>query len=70
MKYSVECLPCLVNQTVRVVKRFINEEEEQLRLVKEVMAEMLLVDDDTTSPYIAHRIQETLTTHRLLQSKT
>lgn len=60
MKYSVECLPCLVNQTVRVVKRFISEEEEQLRLVKEVMAEMLLVDDDTTSPYIAHRIQETL----------
>ena len=61
MKYSVECLPCLVNQTVRVVKRFINEEEEQLRLVKEVMAEMLIADDDTTSPYIAHRIQETLT---------
>lgn len=60
MKYSIDCVPCLLNQAVRTVKIFIPEEEEQLKIVKGLMTEMLELSEDVSAPYIAHRMQEAL----------
>ncbi len=61
MKLSVECLPCLVNQAVKLAKIHLNNnEEEQLCLVKKIMREISVSEDHASAPYIAHKIQRTL----------
>ena len=60
MRYSIDCVPCLLGQAVRMVKIFIPEEEEQLKIIKGLMVEMLDLGDDISAPYIAHRMQEAL----------
>jgi uncharacterized protein with ATP-grasp and redox domains len=58
MKHSIDCLPCLLRQAVRTAKTHIPDEETQLALLKEIMKEMLVSDNDASAPFIAHRIQE------------
>ncbi len=61
MKLNVECLPCLVNQAVKLAKIHLsNNEEEQLRLVKKIMQEISVSEDHASAPYIAHKIQRAL----------
>lgn len=60
MKLSVECLPCLVNQAVRLVKIHLDNEEDQRSLVKKIMLEIGASEDTASAPYIAHIIQRLL----------
>lgn len=60
MKLSVECLPCLVNQAVRLVKMHLDNEEVQRSLVKKIMLEIGSSEDTTSAPYIAHKMQRIL----------
>lgn len=57
MKISVECLPCLVNQATRLVKTHLkNDDAAQLSLIKKVMQEISISDDQVSAPYLAHRM--------------
>jgi len=60
MKYSIDCLPCLLQQAVRVAKKHLPNEDEQIKLVKETMAIIASIDEDVSAPYIAHKIQTAL----------
>lgn len=60
MKHSIDCLPCLLRQAVRTAKIYMPNEEAQQKLVKEIMAEMIALNDDVSAPYIAHKIQDAL----------
>lgn len=60
MKLSVECLPCLVNQAVSLVKTHLDNEEVQRSLVKKIMLEIGTSEDATSAPYIVHKIQRAL----------
>ena len=57
MELSIECLPCLVNQAVRLVKTHLDAEEEQRSLVKRIMLEIGSCEDSATAPFVAHKIQ-------------
>lgn len=60
MELSVECLPCLVNQAVRLVKIHLDNEKAQRILVKKIMLEIGASDDTASTPYIAHKMQQVL----------
>ncbi len=57
MKHSIDCLPCLLQQAVRLAKNHLPSEKAQIELVKQIMATMASIDEDASSPYIAHKIQ-------------
>lgn len=57
MKYSIDCLPCLLQQAVRTAKKHLPNEEDQIVLVKEIMATMAAMERNVSAPYIAHKIQ-------------
>ena len=60
MRYSMECLPCLLNQGIRVARRYLENEEEQRTLLKSIIAEIAVMDNNVSAPYIAHKIQRAL----------
>ncbi len=60
MKLSVECLPCLINQAVRLVKLHLDNEDVQRSLVKKIMLEIGASEDGACAPYMAHKIQQVL----------
>lgn len=57
MKHSIDCLPCLLQQAVRIAKNHLPNETEQIVLVKEIMATIADMDENVSAPYIAHKIQ-------------
>jgi uncharacterized protein with ATP-grasp and redox domains len=61
MKYSIDCLPCLLQQAVRTAKKYLADEADQIRLVKEVMGIIAVSDNNVSAPYIAYKIQAALT---------
>lgn len=60
MRLSMECLPCLVNQAIRIARLHLPGEEEQRRLVKRVILELASLDDNASAPYAAHLTQRIL----------
>lgn len=60
MRLSMECVPCLVNQAIRIARLHLPGEEEQRRLVKKVIASLANLDDDASAPYAAHLTQRIL----------
>lgn len=60
MKLSIECLPCLLNQAVRLAKAHLEIEEEQRSLVKRIMLELAASEEQASAPYMARRIQRVL----------
>jgi len=56
----MECLPCLLNQGIRVARRYLENEEEQRTLLKSIIAEIAVMDNNVSAPYIAHKIQRAL----------
>lgn len=60
MRLSIECLPCLLNQTVRLAEVHLDNEEEQRSLVKRIMLELSAIDDHASAPYVAQKIQRAL----------
>lgn len=57
MKLSIECLPCLINQAVRMAKVHLDTEAEQRSLVKKIMLEIAAIEDEASAPYAAQKIQ-------------
>jgi len=57
MKYSIDCLPCLLQQAVRTAKNHLPNEEDQIRLAKEIMGVIATMEENVSAPYIAHKIQ-------------
>lgn len=60
MRYSLDCLPCLLQQGVRTARRHLETEEEQRYLLKKLAAEIALLDDNVSAPCIAQKMQKTL----------
>jgi len=60
MRCSMDCFPCLLEQGIRTARQHLENEEDQRKLVKKIIAEMAETDDDASAPYIAHRIQRAL----------
>lgn len=60
MRYSLDCLPCLLQQGIRTAREHLETEEEQRDLVKSIIGEMAAVDSDASAPFIAHKIQRVL----------
>ncbi len=56
MRYSMECLPCLLNQGIRVARLFLETEEEQRIFINSLIAEIAVMDNNVSAPYIAHKI--------------
>jgi len=50
MRYSMECLPCLLNQGIRVARRYLENEEEQRTLLKSIIAEIAVMDNNVSAP--------------------
>ncbi|MEN6351278.1 MAG: ARMT1-like domain-containing protein, partial [Syntrophomonas sp.] len=57
MKLSIECLPCLLGQAVRLAKEHIDSEGARQSLLKRVLREMADLEDDASAPYAAQKIQ-------------
>lgn len=57
MKLSIDCLPCLFNQAVRFTKERVDSQADQKCLLQKVMLELAKADDDSSAPYVAHKIQ-------------
>jgi uncharacterized protein with ATP-grasp and redox domains len=60
MRYSMECLPCLLNQGIRVARLYLENEEEQRNFLKSIIAEIAIIDHNTSAPYIAHKVHRAL----------
>lgn len=60
MKLSIECLPCLLNQAVRLSRVHIDNEEVQRCLLQRIMGELANLEDDASAPYAAQKIQRLL----------
>lgn len=60
MKHSIDCLPCLLQQAVRIAKKYLPDEDDQIGLIKEIMITMANMEENVSSPYIAHKIQKAL----------
>lgn len=60
MKYSIDCLPCLLQQAVRLAKNNLPNEEEQIEMIQQITAMMSMIDNNVSAPYIAHKIQKAL----------
>ena len=60
MRYSMECLPCLLNQGIRVARLYLENEEEQRILLKSIIAEIAVMDHNASAPYIAHKVHRAL----------
>lgn len=57
MKYSIDCLPCLLQQAVRIAKNHLPNEADQIVLIKDIMATMASMEENVSAPYIARKIQ-------------
>lgn len=60
MKYSLDCLPCLLQQGVRTARLHLDTEEEQRNLLKRLIVEIAAVDDNVSAPFIAQKMQQAL----------
>ncbi|MDD2619876.1 MAG: ARMT1-like domain-containing protein [Syntrophomonadaceae bacterium] len=60
MKLSINCLPCLLNQAIRLAKVHLESEEEQCRLIKKILQELVEINGNTSAPYLAQKIQQAL----------
>lgn len=60
MKLSIECLPCLFNQALRLARVHIDSEEAQRCLLRRIMKELANLEDDASAPYAAQKIQRIL----------
>ncbi len=60
MKLSIECLPCLLNQAVRLAQVHLDTEEKQRILVKTIMMELAAIEEHASAPYVAQKIQRAL----------
>lgn len=60
MRLSIECLPCLINQAVRLAKAKIDNEEIRRSLMQRVISELANLDANSSSPYAAHKIQDVI----------
>lgn len=60
MRYSMECLPCLLNQGIRVARLYLENEEEQRTLLKSIITEIAVMDHNASAPYIAHKVHRAL----------
>ena len=56
----MECLPCLLNQGIRVARLYLENEEEQRTLLKSIIAEIAVMDHNASAPYIAHKVHRAL----------
>lgn len=63
MKYSVDCLPCLLQQAVKTAKRHLPDEADQMKVTKGVIAVLAGLEGDEKAPYIVHKIQRILKEH-------
>ncbi len=57
MKLSLECLPCLLNQAVRLAKEHLSSEQEQSELVREILRVLANVDNDDSAPQVTQKMQ-------------
>lgn len=60
MRISIECMPCLLNQAVRMTRERVDDRQEQKRLMQKVLQEMADSDENASAPYVAHRIQRVI----------
>ena len=60
MRFSLDCLPCLLNQGIRVARLFLETEEDQRIFINNLIAEIAVMDNNVSAPYIAHKIHRAL----------
>lgn len=60
MRFSLDCLPCLLNQGIRVARLFLETEEDQRIFINSLIAEIAVMDNNVSAPYIAHKIHRAL----------
>lgn len=60
MRYSLECLPCLLKQGIRLARLHLDTEEEQYKLIRNLMTEIASIDDNVSAPYLAHKLHRAL----------
>lgn len=58
MKLSIECLPCLLNQAVRLARVHLDNDESQRSLLKKVTMELANLEEDASAPYVAYKTQQ------------
>jgi hypothetical protein len=56
----MDCLPCLLNQTVRLARVHLETEEEQRSLLRKILLELAATEDHASAPYVAQKIQRAL----------
>jgi len=56
----MECLPCLLNQGIRVARLYLENEEEQRTLLNRIITEIAVMDHNVSAPYIAHKVHRAL----------
>lgn len=60
MRFSLDCLPCLLQQAIRIARLNLETEEEQRQLLQRLLAEMASMDSNVSSPYIAQKMHREL----------
>ncbi len=60
MRLSIDCLPCLLNQAVKIAKVHLKSEEDQRRLTMQILLELASIDDNASAPYAAQKIHQAL----------
>ena len=60
MRFSLDCLPCLLQQAIRIARLNLETEEEQRKLLQRLMAEMASMNANVSAPYIAQKMHREL----------
>jgi len=59
MKTYLECIPCIIEQTIKVARRMIQDKRKQEELIQKVLVSLSRLSYDNSPPYLgreAHRI--------------
>lgn len=60
MELSIECLPCLLAQAVRLTKTHIDSKDAQRQVLQRITMELAKLENNASAPYAAHKIQRVL----------
>lgn len=60
MKLSLECIPCLLSQAVRLARLYLQDEDEQRSMVSRIMEELAGLDHHASAPYAAQKMYRVL----------
>lgn len=64
MKAKTECIYCIINKTYELLCKYVDDEEEKLRLTKQILREISSYSDDVTAPFLHSKVMRVLKEER------